>query len=151
MLNRISYKDYQAQYQPTKPKKTKRQHELKLQIAIVNHIRALYGDLIWIKGSDYTSKSLQEGAKKKALGYTKGMPDLELVDKRKAMPTMFMELKTAEDKLANIKKGRESKEQAQLREQYIKSGYRWVVISSIKEAIKEAEDYFELNIKINLN
>ena len=140
----ISVAEYKQMINSKAEKKTRRQHEFKLQTSIVAYVNHFYGDKVWIKGSDYTSKSLQEGAKKKALGYTKGMPDLELVDKTKALPTLYIELKTAEDKQNNIKAGRESKDQKTLRESMIAVGYKWVVVDTLEKALEEIRDYFKL-------
>ena len=106
--------------------------EREIQKTVVQYIRAKWPDMI-ILMSPIHKTSIQQGVLNKAMGYTKGTPDLFLPYPNKYYHGIFIELKTAI--------GKTSKDQQIILGKLEEMKYKTSVCNSIDDAIREIDNY----------
>lgn len=84
------------------------------------------------------------GLRAKQTGLKKGYPDIFLPKSNKTYCGLFIELKTKENKILNIKKGRLSDEQKIWIDFLNKNNYNAIVCYGSDEAIEKIKDYLKL-------
>lgn len=106
--------------------------EREIQKAVVQYIRIKYSDVI-ILMSPIHKTSIQQGVLNKAMGYTKGTPDIFLPYPNKFYHGLFVELKTS--------KGKTSPEQQNVLSKLEELKYCTAVCHSINDAIEIIDKY----------
>jgi hypothetical protein len=111
--------------------------EQDLQIACVKffrHQHSKYATLL--HNNRNSSTSAREGAKHKAMGSVPGVADLVLYLQRGGCGALFLELKS--------EVGKQSADQKLWAVDITAQGYKYVVVRSIEQFIKEVNEYINL-------
>lgn len=114
--------------------------EKSLQISCVEYFRLQYPK-IWIGnfstdtkyGGTPTQRKMQ-GAIKNKMGYSKGLPDLVILQPSGMFHALFIEFKTD--------KGRQSTEQKEFEKYCLDNNYLYVVVRSLEQFIMFVKNYF---------
>jgi hypothetical protein len=104
------------------------------QIAVVQYLRIRYPSVKFTI-SPITKLSIQQGAKQKRMGYTKGSPDLLIFAARRGFHGLLIELKSPG--------GRVSPEQKDWQEYLTREGYKAAVCFGSEEAISLIDGYLK--------
>jgi len=112
----------------------RKKEEERIQIEFVKWFRATY-PRIPLGMSPITSLSVRMGAKMKALGYTKGWPDIFIPRPNKGWSGLFIEFKASKGVISVHQK-------AMLRDLY-DLGYSTVVCRSVEDAMTQARLYLK--------
>ena len=109
--------------------------EDQIQIRFITWFRAKYPE-VPTGMSPITKLSARQGKKMKAMGYTKGWPDVFIPVPNKGYMGIFIEFKTPKGKVCK-------KFQEPLLEKLHNYGYKTVICRSTEEAIEVVEKYFK--------
>lgn len=119
-----------------KPSRAKPRHiEDDLQISIIQYWDLIHPDdkRMLAHFANGGRRNAIEAAKFKRMGVRAGIPDLILLIPNKFYPFMGIELKTA--------KGKQSEYQKQYQSEFERRGYKYVVVRSLDDFIKETNAY----------
>ena len=122
-------------------------NEKSLQMACVQWLRLQYPH-VWVGnfstdtryGGTQTQRALQ-GAIKNKMGYTKGLPDLAILQPSGMFHALFVEFKTD--------KGRQSAEQKEFQKYALENSYLYVVVRNLDEFTFFVKNYFNGKDVIN--
>lgn len=111
--------------------------EDRLQISCVQWFDAKYPKLKLLlhHSPNGGRRNVIEAAKFKQMGVRAGFPDLILLEANRYYPLMGIELKTT--------KGRQSDHQKAYQQEFERHGYKYIIVRSLDEFIKEVTSYLE--------
>lgn len=108
------------------------------QIALANWIKFNYPDLLWTASAGGMRTSIGTAKKMKAMGYSKGFPDIFIYEKRKGFGGLAIELKKEKGSYPTA-------EQKQWQERLIERGYFAEIAHGAENAKKAIKEYLENN------
>lgn len=109
--------------------------EYHIQVALVNWIKVNYPDVLFTIAPNGMKLSIGSAVKLKRMGYSRGTPDLILLEPRSSHHGLFIELKT--------ETGRLSPEQKKWQEDLLARDYTAVVCRSFNEATTIIKGYLK--------
>jgi len=131
----MKFDEYLKMQKTGTAKRRPRHIEDRLQISCVEWFDLKHPDmkLLLHHSPNGGHRNVIEAAKFKKMGVRAGFPDLILLEANNDYPLMGIELKT--------KIGRQSPYQRAYQREFERLGYKYVVIRSLDEFIKEVENY----------
>jgi hypothetical protein len=109
--------------------------EYQIQCKVIIHLKSVYPDALFTASAGGMRTNIRTAVKMKAMGYSKGTPDLWVLEKRKGYSGLVIELK-------KHKGGQLSPEQKDWLEKLNQRGYKAICCKGYSEAVKTIDDYF---------
>jgi hypothetical protein len=112
------------------------QEEYYEQVAVVNWLRLQYHDILFTASAGGMRTSIGTAKKMKAMGYSRGTPDLWIMERRKGFSGLIIELKKE-------KGGVLSPEQKDWLKRLNERGFKAVCCKGFDEAMGAIKDYLK--------
>jgi len=118
-----------------KQRAPRKDHEFHLQVAVVNYLRMLKGNILFNGSAGGIRTSIKQARKMKLSGYRKGWPDLLILEARKQYHGLAIELK--------VKGNYASIHQKEVIQKMRDRGYKAEVCTGFDQAKETIDSYFD--------